>query len=62
VQIGRALEIEPAGGRSVLAELLVGVLLALVDPFQVADEFRGDPARALPAASRGRTFASRTLA
>ena len=43
-------------------ELFVRGLGAPVDSLEVADEFGGERRRALPAASRGRTEASRVLA
>src|SRR5665648_659032 len=51
-----------AGGPDEVGELLVGGLLALVGPLEVADQFGGDSAATLPAASRGRVLARIALA
>ena len=54
---------EAAAGRGEqFVELFVGGLLAQVDPLEVTDQLHGDPQRALPAASRGRTVASSLVA
>ena len=51
-----------AGGPEQRAEFLVRLLLALVDPFQVADQLGGDPAAGLARGIAGADRASSALA